>query len=176
MRSGNRLTTDNPYQSNNVTLSPREDDCRPSKRALWLAYFWAPAVAPLSFVGLLFVVGIVATWIGVEINPASFLVLPVVALTIGLAACYLVAGIIGMPIAFYLRRAHALNGYTIHGAAFCWAVLFSAACAAVVMHGKWNDFLLVFGYFGAGVAPPVLLSATAFWWLLRRFARMETQD
>lgn len=170
------MTTDNPYQSTNAALPPREDDRRPSKRALWRAYLWAPAVAPLSFVGLLFIVGIIATWMGVEINPASFLVLPVVALTIGVVACYLVAGMIGMPIAFFLRRAHALNGCTIHGAAFCWAVLLSAACAVVVTHGKWNEFPLVFGYFGAGVAPPVLLSATAFWWLLRRFARMETQD
>ena len=170
------MATNTPYQSSNGALRPQEEDRWPSNRALWRAYFWAPVVAPLSFVGLLFIVGIIATWIGVEINPASFLVLPVVALTIGVAACYLVAGMIGMPIAFFLRRTHALNGSTIHGAAFCWAVLLSAACAVLVTDGNWNDFPLVFGYFGAGVAPPVLLSATAFWWLLRRFARMETQD
>ncbi len=145
----------------------------PSNRSLWRAYFWAPAVAPLAFVALLFLVGIVAAWIGVEINEASFIMLPILALTIGVVSCYLVAGVIGMPIAFYLRRANALNGYSIHGAALCWAILFSAICAVAMVGGNWNELPLALCYFGAGVVPPVLLSGTAFWLLVRRFSRLE---
>jgi hypothetical protein len=100
-------------------------------------------------------------------------VLPVVALTIGVVICYVVAGVIGMPIAFYLRRRNALNGYSIHGAALCWAILFSAICAIFMVGGNWNELPLARSYVGAGVVPPVLLSGTAFWLLVRRFSRRE---
>jgi hypothetical protein len=133
----------------------------------------APAVAPLAFVALLFLVGIVSSQIGVTTNEASFIVLPVVALTIGVVVCYVVAGVIGMPIAFYLRRRNALNGYSIHGAALCWAILFSAICAIFMVGGSWNELPLALCYVGAGVVPPVLLSGTAFWLLVRRFSRWE---
>ena len=121
---------------------------------------------------LLFLVGIVAAGIGVEINEASFIMLPILALTIGVVSCYLVAGVIGMPIAFYLRRANALNGYSIHGEALCWAMLFSAI-RVVVGRRKPERIAARTCYFGAGVVPPILLSATVFWLLVRRFSRLE---
>jgi hypothetical protein len=122
---------------------------------------------------LVYLVGIVATWLGVAVNEASIVVLPVLALTIGAFCSYLVAGVIGMPIAFYLRRANALNGYTIHGAALCFAILLSVICAVAFVGGKWNDLPVAVCYVAAGVIPPVLLSATAFWLLVRRFSSLE---
>jgi len=145
----------------------------PSNRSLWRAYLLAPSVAPLAFVALVFLVAIVSDRMGVEVNDASLVVLPVLALTIGTVSCYLVAGIVGMPIAFYLRRANALNGYSIHGAALCWALLFSAGCTVVMIGGDWEALLVGLCYVAVGVVPPVLLSATAFWLLVRRFSRSD---
>jgi hypothetical protein len=146
----------------------------PSNRTLWRAFFWAPAVAPITFVGIVLLVGLFAPRLGVEINTASIIVLPAIALTVGVLSSYIVAGAIGMPIAFYLRRIDSLNGYSIHGAAFCWGALFAGVCAAVMVAGNWNELPLALCYFGLGVIPPVLLSGTAFWWLLRRFSRSDS--
>lgn len=133
----------------------------PSNRDMWRAYAFAPAVTPLAFVALLAVVGIV---------------LPVLVVTAGTVVCYLVAGLIGMPIAFFLRRRNGLNGYTIHGAAFCWGVLSStisalgSICVAAAIGGTWDAVPLVVAYFSAAIVPPVALSGTAFWLLLRETA------
>lgn len=171
------MNTENPYQS--ATLLPSSTDVNvnlaPSNRTLWRAYFWAPSVAPIAFVGLVLLVGLVAPRLGVEINPASMLLLPAIALTVGFASCYFVAGLIGMPIAFYLRRIQLLNGYSIHGAAFCWAVFFASVCAVVMVGGNRDELPLALCYFGFGVIPPVLLSGTAFWLLLKRFSKSESK-
>ena len=39
--------------------------------------------------------------------------------------------------------------------------------------GNWNELPLALSYVGAGVVPPVLLSGTAFWLLVRRFSQLE---
>jgi len=84
--------------------------------------------------------------------------------------------LIGMPIAFFLRHRNALNGYTIHGAAFCWGILSSVTCAAVsisvaaAIGGTWEAVPLVVADFSTIVVPPVVLSGTAFWLLLRKMA------
>ena len=161
----------NPYDS-----SPHVDDrpsrnTLPSNKTLWRAYLFAPAVAPLAFVVLLLVVCAGGYLLNFEINPASVLVLPVVALTAGFVICYTVAGLIGMPIAFFLRNRNALNASTIHGAAFGWSVVFSVACMAVTAPRAdfpLQHFLVGLLVLMLVVAPPVLLSATAFWLLVRR--------
>ena len=170
------MNTDNPYQSATSFSSSTNRIVLPSNRTLWRAYFWAPAVAPIAFVVLVILVGLVAPYLGVEINPASMLLLPAIALTVGVVSCYFVAGVIGMPIAFFLRRIHSLNGYSIHGAAFCWAVLFASVCAVVMVGGNLDEMPLALCYFGLGVIPPVLLSGTAFWLLLRRFSMAESES
>ncbi|RLS30173.1 MAG: hypothetical protein DWH80_10890 [Planctomycetota bacterium] len=167
------MNNENPDHSTSVALSSGTVKLMPSNRTLWRALFWAPAVAPLAFVALVLLVGIVGEYFGSEVNPASILVLPVIALTLGTVSCYFVAGVIGMPIAFYLRRIHSLNGYTIHGAAFCWAAIFASLCAVVMVGGSWNELPLALCYFGFGLIPPVLLSGTAFWLLLRQFSKSE---
>lgn len=167
------MNTENPYQPTNVNMSLGSIKLVPSNRALWWAYLWAPAVAPIVFVAMVLMLGFVGEYFGSEVNPASMLLLPVIALTIGTVSCYLVAGVIGMPIAFYLRRTHSLNGYTIHGAAFCWAAIFASLCAVFMVGGSWNELPLAICYFSFGVIPPVLLSGTAFWLLLRQFSKSE---
>jgi hypothetical protein len=165
--------SENPYYPTTASLSFEHAKLLPSNRSLWWAYFWAPAVAPIAFVAMVLLVGFVGEYFGFAVNPASILVLPVIALTLGTLSCYFVAGVIGMPIAFYLRRIQSLNGYTIHGAAFCWAALFAFFCAVVMVGGSWNELPLALCYFGFGVIPPVLLSGTAFWLLLRQFSKSE---
>lgn len=167
------MNAENPYRSAALLPSSTDVNLAPSNRTLWRAYFLAPAVAPLAFVALVLVVGLVAPRLGVEVNPASMLLLPAISLTVGIVSCYLVAGVIGMPIAFYLRRIHSLNGYSIHGAAFGWAALFASVCAFIMVGGNRDELPLALCYFGLGVIPPVLLSGTAFWLLLKRFSRSE---
>ena len=164
----------NPYHSPAFSPEHRKGFVTPSSKVLWRAYLFAPAVAPLSFILLLLCVFVVSAIFNFDVNPASFLVLPVVALTVGMVVCYAVAGAIGMPIAFYLRKRGLLNGYSIHGAALCWAVIFSIACGvvpALISGQHWNQVPLVICYFACGVTPPVLLSATAFWLLVRKLGR-----
>lgn len=134
-------------------------DSAPSSLTMWRAYAFAPAVTPIVFIALLTVMGVV---------------LPVTVIAAGIVICYLVAGLIGMPIAFFLRRRNALNGYTIHGAAFCWGMLSSVASAAAAISvaaaigGTWEAVPLVVAGFSAIIVPPVVLSGTAFWLLLRK--------
>lgn len=167
------MAIENPYQSSALFPERVDGRCPSSNRSLWLAYLFAPAVAPLSFVSLLFLVGVVSTQLGIDINEASFVVLPLLALTVGMVSCYLVAGVIGMPIAFYLRRTNSLNGYSIHAVAFGWAVFFTFVCGLFFTDGNWRELPLALSYIGLGVIPPVLLSGTTFWLLVRRFSRKK---
>ncbi len=126
---------------------------------------------------LLLLVGAICVAFGVEINPASFLVVPIVAMTAGMIVCYLVAGCIGMPIAFRLQKHGQLNGYTIHAAAFGWSLLVSLTVgvpAAIYSGAPWHQILLAPLLLLLVVAPPVLLSGTSFWWLAKRNGGLST--
>lgn len=169
------MSSDNPFKPSNTSGRTADFSLRPSNRTMWKAYFWSPAVAPLAFIALVLLVGIVGSVFGLEVNPASMLILPFIALTVGVVSCYVVAGVIGMPIAFYLRRVDALNFYSIHGAALGWALLFTGCCAAVMVGDNWGELPLALGYFGFGVVPPVLLSGTAFWLLLKHYSRSDSK-
>ncbi len=140
---------------------------------MWRAYFCAPIVAPLAFVAIVLVAGYLSVVLGGDVNEASMIVLPAIALSVGVVSCYLVAGLIGMPIAFFLRRIDSLNAFSIHAAALGWALFFTTICAIYLVAGKWNELPLAMCYVGAGVVPSVLLSGTAFWLLLRFFSRRE---
>lgn len=168
------MSPENPYQPSKFSHRFTKASLNPSNRTLWMAYLFAPAVAPFAFVAIVVLAGFLSQVLGGDVNEAAMLILPALALTIGLVSCYLVAGLIGMPIAFYLRRVNSLNGYSIHGAAFCWAALFTSVCAIYMVGGSWNELPFALCYVGVGVIPPVLLSGTAFWFLLRLFSRRET--
>lgn len=156
----------NPFESPNPSAEPDLVDS--PKKSLWTAYFIAPAVAPISFVVTLFLVCAIATAFQIEVNPASLLVLPLLALTVGMVICYVVAGVIGMPIAFYLRKRNILNGYTIHGAAFCWSVLFALVAGIPLSVFNGASWYVAPGFISCLTIPFVLLSATCFWLVLRR--------
>lgn len=95
-------------------------------------------------------------------------------IVLAFCACYLVAGFIGMPIAFLLRRNNSLNAWTIHGAALTWGILWSLLCTvvatyvAVVIGADIQSLPLTIGWFMALMVPPVVLAGTAFWLLLKR--------
>ena len=130
----------------------------PSSSVMWRAYAVAPAVTPSVFMALLSVMGV---QLPVNVVAAAFLV------------CYAVAGLIGMPIAFILRRRNALNAYTIHGAALLWGVVWSTACAfvaiyvAVAIEATIESVPLLAVWLYGFMVPPVVLAGTAFWILLR---------
>lgn len=171
-----RIMNDNPY-STPSQLPAENGKPRGQSRSLWNAYLFAPAAAPSSFVALLFVVGAACVAFGVEINPASFFVLPVVAMTAGMIICYLVAGCLGMPIAFHLQKRDKLNGYTIHAAAFGWSLLLSLVVglpAAIYSGAPWYQIPMTPLLLLLVVAPPVLMSGTIFWWLVKRGGGLST--
>jgi len=168
--------SENPFQSPTYSTDSSRTIRTPSNAVLWRAYLFAPGVAPIAFLLMLVIIFFVAGIFGIDVNPASFLILPVLALTVGIAVCYVVAGVIGMPIAFFLRNRGQLNGYTIHGAALAWAIVFCSAISLLSVRdapqqAQQLGYLMAFGYLMCGVAPPVLLSATAFWLLIRKHGR-----
>lgn len=167
------MNAENPYTPSGSSGKATIPGLRPSNRAMWRAYFYAPIVAPLAFVAIVLAAGYLSVVLGSDVNEASMIVLPGIALTVGVVSCYLVAGFIGMPIAFFLRRIDSLNAFSIHAAAFGWALFFTTLCAIYLISGKWNELPLAMCYVGAGVIPSVVLSGTAFWLLLRFFSRRE---
>ena len=74
-------------------------------------------------------------------------VLPRVALSQGMLASYAVAGVIGMPIAFYLRTKRMLHGGSIHLAACVWACVFASLMAIWFVKDNWLYLPLAFIYF-----------------------------
>lgn len=125
---------------------------------MWRAYAIAPAVTPVAFIWLISLVGVT---------------LPANVIAIGFFACYLVAGAIGMPIAFLLRRNNSLNAWTIHGAALAWGTLWSLFCTMAAIYvvaaigGDIQSLPLLAGLFLALMVPPVVLAGTAFWVLIK---------
>jgi hypothetical protein len=129
----------------------------PANSRLWKAYVIAPVVAPLTLAALVVVLSLVAGFVGKIDNPAGAPYMPMLAIALGLPASYGVAGVLGLPIAFALRRAQCLNGLTIHAAAAIWAVLFSLFVG--VASPTPASAILVF----CVVVIPILSSATVFW-------------
>ncbi|MCU0879796.1 MAG: hypothetical protein MUF06_18635 [Pirellulaceae bacterium] len=147
----------------------------PESKSLWFAYLIAPSVAPLVFAIAVFVSGL--TWLQPPENstgtPIGIILVPVLSLTVGMVASYLVAGLIGMPIAFHLRNRNSLNFYTIHGAAFGWSVVLGCMVGVMVfvfgsprppISAAILSALAVIGV----LSPFILLSATTFWWMVKR--------
>ncbi|WP_442511142.1 hypothetical protein SH528x_002809 [Novipirellula sp. SH528] len=130
----------------------------PSNYEMWRAYAIAPAVTPIVFVTILSIAGAAFS---LPFIAAAFLV------------CYLVAGLVGMPIAFFLRRRNELNARTIHGAALLWGMLWSLFCEVVAISvvgaigGSIASLPMTTAYIFALMVPPVTLSGTAFWILLK---------
>jgi hypothetical protein len=130
----------------------------PSNHEMWRAYTIAPAVTPVTFIAIVFVAGVA---------------IPLTIVAVGFLVCYLVAGLIGMPIAFALRRRNALNAWTIHASALLWGILWSILCLIVAIYivvaigGSIHSLPLTAVYVFALMIPPVVLSGSAFWLLLK---------
>ena len=173
--------SENPFQSPTCLTDSSQTRRSPSNAVLWRAYLYAPGVAPIAFVSMMVIIIFIAGIFKIDVNPASFLILPVLALTVGVVVCYVVAGAIGMPIAFYLRNRGQLNGYTIHGAALVWAIVFCGTISLLPIREAPQQaqlmfgYLMAFGYLMCGIAPPVLLSGTAFWLLIRKHGRVPAR-
>ena len=130
----------------------------PSNHDLWRAYALAPAVTPLTFIAIVTISGVT---------------LPGYVIALGFVACYVVAGLIGMPIAFSLRRKDSLNALTIHGAALAWGVIWALFCTFAAIYvvtaigGSIQSLPMTIAWFSALMVPPVVLAGTAFWLLVK---------
>ncbi|MFT5304117.1 MAG: hypothetical protein ACI87E_004002 [Mariniblastus sp.] len=158
-------------------MNPNATSSVPETKLLWWAYAFAPAVAPIVFAITVFLLGTLlhdATSTG---TPIGIVLIPLASLTVGILASYVIAGFIGMPIAFFLRKRNKLNGFTIHGAALAWTVVM-IGLPSTVMYAVASaqrplliDFLVSTLVMVAIIAPFVLLSATTFWWIVSRDRR-----
>lgn len=168
------MTDPNPYSSPTSVTSEAPIWEASSTTRLWLSYGIAPLVAPLLAAITVFVVGFsyqAAHPEDIDLNPMSVFAVPIVLLLVGVPASYGVAGLIGMPIAFWLRKRGRLNGFTVHAAALSWTAVLGAALAVVAaIFGPEGDGLhSCLAILGAGLgaflmlAPFILLSATTFW-------------
>jgi len=165
----------NPYMAPVIEEPARGlpmSSLHPSVARMWVGYGVAPVVAPLAFIGQLVLIVLLAERFNLDLNNASLVFLPVLALSVGLVACYGVAGVIGMPLAFVLRRRRRLNAFYIHLCALGWALVFAFGCQ--VFLGKeglsLGERAFLCAYVFSGTAAPILLSATAFWLVVRRWA------
>lgn len=139
---------------------------------IWWGYIIAPAVAPVLFSVVVFLLGSVTLAMNPHDNgtPIGVILIPLLSLTIGVVAAYFVAGVVGMPIIFRLEKQRSLNGLTIHGTALtCMVVLASLFCALGCIAGTPTGEIISGGMTFLVVATPfVLASSTTFWWILTR--------
>ena len=152
---------------------------KPDTKTLWCAYAIAPVVAPLLFAIAFFVIGIIALRLNPDFTgtPAGLILVPFLSMTVGVAASYFIAGVIGMPIAFYLRNREILNGYTIHSAAVLWALLVVGGLSLATYLSRsaprpsLAEFVWATLIFFVTITPCITLSATTFWWIVRHDIR-----
>lgn len=168
------MAQQNPYSSPSAVDAPDPISAAPSTRRLWIAYLIAPSVAPLLAALTVFVVGMAFLVANPEDTgtPIGVILVPLFLLIAGIPASYLVAGTLGMPIAFYLRSRNRLNGLTVHGAAFAWTAVLAlglTASAFFLAPGEQVgqvgllQYMLGLGGVFLAFAPFIALSATTFW-------------
>lgn len=129
----------------------------------------APVVVPIAFVLWLAIIFLFCTALNISVNTASVVVLSGIAGTVGIPASYAVAGLLGMPLAFFLRNRGRLNAFTIHVAALSISGIFAVCCQFLIamrdvsliarMIASLYPFLLI--------VVPILLSAMTFWLVVR---------
>ena len=98
-----KVESENPYQATGIVDPLSRTFAKLSARALWLSFLFAPAVAPVTCIALIFLFGGGAVTLGLQVNTASFLVLPLLAITVGMTVSYSLAGAVGRPVVFLLR-------------------------------------------------------------------------
>lgn len=143
-----------------------------TSQKLWRAFLVAPIVAPVLLAVDTFVAALLWSLAVEPLTAMGFLGLPLLVLTLGLPVSYFVARMFFMPLVFCLRERGWLHGGTIHGVAFLLAVgvfLLLETAVYFVTAGR-SDFpeLLRMSLIVAGfVIPNIMLSALAFWWMIR---------
>ncbi|MFT5301276.1 MAG: hypothetical protein ACI87E_002924 [Mariniblastus sp.] len=165
--------------SNKTPSTPNRPLLTPPAKVFWWAYAFAPTVAPVLFAVVVFVAGSAYLALNPENTgtPIGVVAIPLISLTVGVICSYFVAGVIGMPIAFLLRRRNSLNGYTIHGAALVWSMVLAVLLGIGTYANTTpprpaaGEFLLPLPVLFVMLAPGILLSATTFWWMVCRDKR-----
>ncbi len=139
------------------------------------AFLIAPVAAPIVFSVITIVGGLIVLRFSPELvsTPIGLIVVPVLALSLGLVISYGLALMIGLPVVLLLRRAGKLNGWTIHGTAFICVLVPTLMLSVPELYANgpprsWLEALQGFGILVAYLAPGALVSGTTFWWLMRR--------
>ena len=153
-----------------------------STGSLWIAYFFSAPVAPVLAAVLFFFLGLIALAFNPDDTgtPAGVILVPIMLLTVGIIASYVLVLMLGMSVVFFLRTVNKLSGVNL----FWYGALLSTIFGVVF-------FLIGFTADaprsqGAGRLPLILggmLAATAFfgisimstigvfWFLVKRLNR-----
>lgn len=137
---------------------------------MWLAWAVVPLVPPIVFILQLPVVYLIASTLGVDVNHASFVVLPFAAMTFGLFVSYAFAGLIGVPLAFFLRNRGRLHAISIYCCAFGFVVMLAVISQSVGIKGgslTVVERLRWAAYVSTSMVVPILTAATVFWSMVR---------
>ena len=169
------MTEPNPY-STPATTGALTEKARPSPMTrLWLGYSIAPLIAPILAASGIFFGGLFFHDPEDMGTPIGIVLLPVLLLTVGVFLSYSLALILGMPIAFWLRRKRMLTGYTIHIAAIIVSFGLATSLTLVGMfvdgHVSLSEFCVAFSLTFLIISPFILLSTTAFWLIAKRERR-----
>lgn len=179
------MTSSNPYSpASAIEDNLARAETLPTQR-LWIAYGIAPLVAPVAAALTVFIIAVIYQTThpeDPEINPLALVFAPAALLILGVPASYGVAGVIGMPIVYWLRRTKRLNAYTVHGTALsCAAVLcFAMSIAGGILawsegqRSSLSELLLGCIVIFLMLTPFTLLSATIFWLIGVRGSRRVT--
>lgn len=165
-------------------LSLEYEKMHPSAtKKLWRAFWVAPLVAPVLLAIDVFVIGLLLSDPKDPGTPIGIILLPILILTLGVIASYLITAIFWMPLAIFLHRRKRLDGGSIHLLAFVLAVLFFAALEAAIYGvttprpASIAEFISSTLYIPGFVIPHIMVSALVFWLMVReRSALIELPD
>jgi hypothetical protein len=136
---------------------------------MWMGFAVAPVVGPIAFVLWLAIVFLFSTALNISVNTASVAVMTGIAVTVGIPASYAVAGLFGMPLAFFLRNRGRLNAFTIHSSALCISGIVAVCCQFLIVleDVSLTARIIALIYVFLLTVVPILLSAMTFWLIVR---------
>ncbi|MGI9472192.1 MAG: hypothetical protein ACR2NZ_11695, partial [Rubripirellula sp.] len=130
-----------------------------STKRLWIGFLVSPPVAPILLSAAIFIGRGYLLDSNDTGTPVGIILIPIFLLTLGIAVSYFLMLVIGMPLAFLLRRRSLLNGFTILLSAVAVSLFLGIAGAILIvtMNSASNNADLNFV-----VAVPFVLSTSFF--------------
>ncbi|MCA9196173.1 MAG: hypothetical protein KDA87_01500 [Planctomycetales bacterium] len=166
----------NPYSSPQTDLISSEaarQQESPSRR-LWLAFALAPPISTFVMgigLGLFGFVYQTLNPMDVDSNPMAIFLVPAFMIVLGTPFCYLVLGVIGMPIIFHQQKRGKLNGASVATTALGIGLLpvILLSLIGLIRSVVMSDSSQAGSYLGIGLIlsltslPLALIAAAVFW-------------